>query len=33
MDKQMSETLVRTGPGTAMVGLMRRYWVGALLVF
>ena len=32
MDKQMSETLVRTGPGTAMGDLMRRYWVPALLV-
>ncbi len=32
MDKQMSETLVRTGPGTAMGELMRRYWVPALLV-
>jgi hypothetical protein len=26
MDKNMSETLVRTGPGTAMGNLMRRYW-------
>ena len=31
MDKSMSETLVRTGPGTAMGNLMRRYWVPALL--
>ena len=27
----MSETLVRTGPGTKMGTLMRRYWVPALL--
>jgi phenylpropionate dioxygenase-like ring-hydroxylating dioxygenase large terminal subunit len=32
MDRQMSETLVRTGPGTTMGDLMRRYWVPALLV-
>jgi len=32
MDKNMSETLVRTGPGTAMGHLMRRYWVPILLV-
>ena len=32
MDKNMSETLVRTGAGTAMGNLMRRYWVPALLV-
>lgn len=31
MDKNMSETLVRTGPGTAMGDLMRRYWVPILL--
>jgi len=31
MDKSMSETLVRTGPGTAMGELMRRYWVPILL--
>jgi phthalate 4,5-dioxygenase oxygenase subunit len=31
MDKNMSETLVRTGPGTAMGDLMRRYWVPVLL--
>jgi len=31
MDKNMSETLVRTGPGTAMGSLMRRYWVPVLL--
>ncbi|MBU7442608.1 aromatic ring-hydroxylating dioxygenase subunit alpha [Paraburkholderia fungorum] len=31
MDKNMSETLVRTGPGTAMGNLMRRYWVPVLL--
>ncbi|WP_245254277.1 Rieske 2Fe-2S domain-containing protein [Paraburkholderia sp. LEh10] len=31
MDKNMSETLVRTGPGTAMGNLMRRYWVPILL--
>ena len=27
MDKQTSETLTRTGPGTLMGNLMRRYWV------
>jgi phenylpropionate dioxygenase-like ring-hydroxylating dioxygenase large terminal subunit len=32
MDKNMSETLVRTGPGTAMGNVMRRYWVPVLLV-
>src|ERR1700716_1715633 len=31
MDKPMAETLVRTGPGTAMGALMRRYWVPVLL--
>ena len=31
MNKDMSETLVRTGPGTRMGNLMRRYWVPALL--
>jgi phthalate 4,5-dioxygenase oxygenase subunit len=31
MDKAMSETLVRTGPGTDMGNLMRRYWVPILL--
>lgn len=31
MDKKMSETLVRTGPGTEMGELMRRYWVPILL--
>jgi len=31
MDRNMSETLVRTGPGTAMGNLMRRYWVPVLL--
>ncbi len=30
MDKDMSETLVRTGPGTAMGNLMRRYWTPIL---
>ena len=30
MNKEMAETLVRTGPGTAMGELMRRYWVPAL---
>jgi phthalate 4,5-dioxygenase oxygenase subunit len=30
MEKEMSETLVRTGPGTAMGNLMRRYWVPVL---
>jgi phenylpropionate dioxygenase-like ring-hydroxylating dioxygenase large terminal subunit len=30
MKKEMSETLVRTGPGTAMGQLMRRYWVPVL---
>ncbi|MDR1968889.1 MAG: aromatic ring-hydroxylating dioxygenase subunit alpha [Burkholderiaceae bacterium] len=31
MDKQMSETLVRTGPGTSLGNVMRRYWVPILL--
>ena len=31
MTPEMSETLVRTGPGTAMGNLLRRYWVPALL--
>ena len=31
MNKEMAETLVRTGAGTAMGELMRRYWVPALL--
>ncbi len=31
MNKEMSETLVRTGPATAMGRLMRRYWVPVLL--
>lgn len=30
MNKEMSETLTRVGPGTAMGTLMRRYWVPAL---
>ncbi|RZL95813.1 MAG: aromatic ring-hydroxylating dioxygenase subunit alpha [Variovorax sp.] len=30
MNKEMSETLVRTGPGTPMGNLMRRYWVPIL---
>jgi phenylpropionate dioxygenase-like ring-hydroxylating dioxygenase large terminal subunit len=30
MDKQMAETLVRTGPGSPMGQLMRRYWVPVL---
>ena len=30
MNKDMSETLIRTGPGTAMGALMRRYWVPIL---
>lgn len=30
MNKEMSETLVRVGPGTAMGELMRRYWVPIL---
>ncbi|HZM48516.1 MAG TPA: aromatic ring-hydroxylating dioxygenase subunit alpha [Burkholderiales bacterium] len=31
MDGQTAETLVRTGPGTPMGVLLRRYWVPALL--
>ena len=31
MNKEMAETLVRTGPGTPMGNLMRRYWVPILL--
>lgn len=31
MNKETAETLVRVGPGTPMGGLMRRYWVPALL--
>src|SRR5258708_7333524 len=31
MEKEMAETLVRTGPGTPMGNLMRRYWVPTLL--
>jgi len=31
MNKEMSETLIRVGPGTKMGNLMRRYWVPALL--
>jgi phthalate 4,5-dioxygenase len=31
MNKHKAETLVRTGPGTAMGSLMRRYWVPVLL--
>jgi nitrite reductase/ring-hydroxylating ferredoxin subunit len=27
MNKEMSETLTRTGPGTLMGNLMRRYWI------
>ncbi len=30
MNREMSETLVRTGPGTRMGNLMRRYWVPIL---
>ena len=30
MNKEMSETLTRTGPGTPMGNLMRRYWVPSL---
>ena len=30
MNKDMSETLIRVGPGTRMGNLMRRYWVPAL---
>jgi phthalate 4,5-dioxygenase len=31
MNKHKTETLVRTGPGTAMGNLLRRYWVPVLL--
>jgi hypothetical protein len=31
MNKEMAETLVRTGPDTPMGSLMRRYWVPILL--
>ncbi len=31
MDRDTAELLVRTGPGTAMGALMRRYWVPVLL--
>ena len=31
MKKEMAETLVRTGPGTRMGNLLRRYWVPILL--
>ena len=31
MNKEIAETLVRTGPGTPMGNLMRRYWVPILL--
>ena len=31
MNKEMAETLVRTGPGTAMGQLLRRYWAPILL--
>src|SRR5262245_4221681 len=31
MNKEMAETLVRSGPGTRMGNLMRRYWVPILL--
>ena len=30
MNKEMSEVLLRAGPGTAMGNLMRRYWVPVL---
>ena len=30
MNKEMAETLTRTGPGTPMGNLMRRYWVPIL---
>ena len=30
MNKEMSEILVRTGPGTLMGNLLRRYWVPVL---
>lgn len=31
MNKEMSETLTRVGPGTRMGALLRRYWVPALM--
>src|SRR3981081_4049649 len=31
MEKEMAQTLVRTGPGTPMGALLRRYWVPILL--
>ena len=31
MKREMAETLVRSGPGTRMGNLMRRYWVPTLL--
>ncbi|HEY7064881.1 MAG TPA: phthalate 4,5-dioxygenase, partial [Chloroflexota bacterium] len=31
LSKEENELLTRTGPGTAMGQLMRRYWVPALL--
>src|SRR5256714_1488940 len=31
MNREMAETLVRTGPGTPMGNLMRRYWVPILM--
>ena len=31
MNKEMSETLTRVGPGTRMGKLLRRYWVPALM--
>ena len=31
MDAETVELLIRTGPGTAMGSLMRRYWVPVLL--
>ena len=32
MDQETAELLVRTGPGTAMGNLMRRYWVPVMLL-
>lgn len=31
MRREMAEVLVRTGPGTPLGKVMRRYWVPALL--
>ena len=31
MNAEMAETLTRTGPGTPMGNLMRRYWVPVML--